>query len=207
MTRNPAIMILCLAFGLSVLVAAGSVHAQATNLISASGFKSFAVIKDRNIFNPNRFNRSARDAARAERNRDPEPEPVRTEYFTLLGTLSYPKGTFAYFGGSDSDYQKTLQLNQQIGDHTVLEIAPTFVRLGCENGELTLKVGMQLKRQNQGEWEIQKPLSSGPIFSLSRRGKSSTSTQVAAVDEAAEDNDILARLRKKRELELANENE
>src|SRR5262249_30455317 len=70
--------------------------ARSTNGVPRPDFSTFGIILQRNIFDPNR------------RPHRPYSEPtrvVRAEHITLVGTISYEKGTFAFFDGDDSEYQ------------------------------------------------------------------------------------------------------
>jgi len=166
-----------------------------------SDFQAYALIQERNIFNPNRY--------RISENRPPpsepgsEPDPVRIEFFTLLGTMSYEKGCYAYFNGSDAEFRKIVQTQDTIGEHKVLEISDSNVRLEHGGKELRMKVGMQLKRQNQGEWELVSEPSGSLRASNSRRSRDSRGSRSpghtvnasgetdASADSSSEDDEIL----------------
>ena len=92
--------------------------AQETNRASQTDFSAFRVISQRNIFNLNR-------TARRERNRTQQVGDA----FYLVGTMSYEKGTFAFFDGTGSEYRKILQNAGAIAGYKVVEITPTSVRL------------------------------------------------------------------------------
>jgi len=211
---------------LAVLSASRLPGVEATNTAPAGSFDSFALIGERNIFDPNRRSRAEARTPREERT--DEPESASVEFFTLLGTLSYEKGTYAFFNGSDERFRKTVQPEQRIGDYQVVAILPAEVCLSQEGGEMvTMKVGMQLKRENEGAWELRADTGeSGSRYrSRSSRdrsesrsndrgsvrgglsGGSSTSRteQASSSPPAPEDDDILKRLLRKREEELGNE--
>src|SRR5687768_4550742 len=68
-----------------------------TNGTSISSFDGFKIISDRNIFNQNRAPGStSRDQAQSR------PAPV-IHALSLVGTMSYEKGTFAFFDGTRSE--------------------------------------------------------------------------------------------------------
>jgi len=136
-----------------------------------------------------------------------EPEPA-IEFFTLYGTMIYEQGTFAYFGGSDEAFRKALRIRDTIGGLEVVDISPSHVRLDNAGEALTLGVGMQLKRRDQGEWElVREPERSGTkTSSRSQEQPTSSRPEVASAGNAAsEDDDILKRLMQKREQELEHE--
>ena len=60
----------------------------------------FRIVSERNIFNANRSGGQVRLATR---------RPARVESFTLVGTMAYEKGTFAFFEGSSSEFTKAVK--------------------------------------------------------------------------------------------------
>ena len=114
-------------------------------------FKSFSIVAERNIFNPNR-------SARGEPARPPRSESekrVRTDFLSLLGTLSYEKGRFAFFEGSSSDFKKVVQPDERIAGFKVASVAPNCVRLEGANGEkFDLCVGMRMSRREEEAWRV-----------------------------------------------------
>ena len=110
------------------------------------------VIAERNIFDPNRYShapgtpRTFRPRSRTTVNSAPA--------FSLVGTMSYTKGRFAFFSGNNDDLKKILVLDGSIAGYTVTEITPTQVTLqGGDKKNLTLKIG-DLMRQESGHWEL-----------------------------------------------------
>src|SRR4030095_1989792 len=67
---------------------ATSAEASETNTVHRSDYASFKIIHERNIFNANR---SRRREGPGERTR-----PAKVETFSLVGTMSYAKGDFAF---------------------------------------------------------------------------------------------------------------
>ena len=83
------------------------------NAPSASAFDTFKIISDRNIFNQNRAPGStSRDPAQAR------PAPV-IHALSLVGTMSYEKGTFAFFDGTRSEYKKPLKAGEKIAGYEI----------------------------------------------------------------------------------------
>jgi len=113
---------------------------------AAQDYSAFKLITDRNIFNSRRY---ARSSGRQER-----ASVARYDTFTLVGTMNYEKGPFAFFEGSSSEYRKVLQPSGTIAGYTVTGIAPSFVKLASGTNELQLRVGMQMRRPEQGEWQV-----------------------------------------------------
>ncbi|HVY71578.1 MAG TPA: hypothetical protein VHH73_16715 [Verrucomicrobiae bacterium] len=157
---------------------------------SRSDLASFNILNERNIFNPNR-------SSRASRERKVE-KVVKTDTFTLAGTMSYVKGDFAFFDGSSSEFRKSVTLNDKIGGYTVVSITPDKVTLEANGKSIELAVGAQMRRQDEGPWE--KIAASNERYSA-KTGSSSTSSSSGSGDSGGDD-DALKRLLKKREEEL-----
>lgn len=132
-----------------LLLLSTTAFADDTNtVVQAEGVDAFAIVWKRNIFDPNR----ARDGEKPPA-AEPEHVPV-TDSFTLLGSMSYEKGSFAFFDGSSSDYRKTLQPGGKIGGFTVAEIDPAKVILEGAEKKIEFPVGAQMKRHDKGEWKF-----------------------------------------------------
>ncbi len=121
--------------------------AQTTNPPSRLDYASFRIITDRNIFNPRR---SARYTP-TERTRRPA---ARTDSFALVGTMSYEKGLFAFFDGSSSDYRKVLKQDDTIAGFKVADIQASHVKLASPSNQVELHVGMQLRHEEDGGWQV-----------------------------------------------------
>jgi hypothetical protein len=162
---------------LSALLLAGgaAMGASATNGPARLDFESFGIIAERNIFNPNRSGRFDRTTRREDSERR-----VREQTFALLGTMSYEKGRYAFFGGSDSRYHKVLQPADTIANFKIAEVGVTCVKLESTNGQtLDLCVGMQMKQREEEPWQMAGPVpSSSPTGSppASVSGSSSTAS-------------------------------
>lgn len=167
---------------------------------------SFRIISDRNIFNPNR---SPRVPEREVTRRDTERR-VRTESIALLGTMSYEKGDFAFFEGSSSANSKVLRQADTIAGFTIAAVTPEHVVLvsSASTGDtnlttvtnagaptrLTLPIGMQLRRHDEGPWEIaERAATTGGYGGSASSSSSSTSPGGGGSDE------VLKRLMQQRE--------
>jgi len=164
--------------------------ASGTNRLDYSNFK---IVVDRNIFDPNRF---------ARRGGGPRPAPKSVDSLTLVGTMIYDKGTYAFFDGTSSDYKKALKLNDVVAGHKVTNITPNSVTLAAGTNRLELKVGMQLRREEDGPWA----LGEQPATYASAPGSTSTSTSALATtgsDAAASgaESDIIKKLMQRRSSE------
>jgi hypothetical protein len=149
-------------------------------------FSAFKLVTDRNIFDPNRA---------PHRPPGSQPPPKIVNSFALVGVMSYGKGTFAFFDGNSSEYQKAVKVNDTVAGYKVTRIEPNVVSLLAGTNPVQLRVGMQLRREEGGAWI---PSSQSEIYAAN-----STPSASAHSDSSSNgaDNDILERLRKKREQE------
>jgi len=122
-------------------------QAQPTNLASRVDYDSFRLITDRNIFNPRRFARSGRSEQTTTRE-------VQADSLALVGTMSYEKGLFAFFDGTSSEYRKVLKQEDTIAGFKIAEVQPAYVKLASSTNQLELRVGMQLRHGDDGEWQV-----------------------------------------------------
>src|SRR5438445_33241 len=109
---------------LFLVAACLAARAQTTNAPpSPLDFQSFRLITDRNIFDPNRSPRSVTSGRTEGR------KPAKTEAFSLVGTMSYEKGDFAFFDGTLSEYRKTLKPGDTIAGYKINAVAADRVQL------------------------------------------------------------------------------
>jgi hypothetical protein len=172
-----------------VIAAALAVQAQQTNRTNQADFANFQVISERNIFNPNRT---------AHRHRGDRPQAA-ADAFSLVGTMSYAKGTFAFFDGTTSEYKKALQNSGTIAGYKVTAITPTSVKLVNGDKELTMKVGTQMRREEKGAWQL---VASSELPAETVESTDSTPAETTSSDSNLEGNDVLKRLMQQREKEL-----
>lgn len=156
-------------------------------------FSAFKIIADRNIFDPNRY---------AHRAGEPRvrPAPKVIDTVTLVGTMSYEKGWFAFFDGSSSEFRKALQLRDTIAGYQVAGIAPDNVALAGETNRLELKVGTQLRREDGGPWRLASPAeaNSTPAASTATNTTATAAAPDAAPAASDAESDIIKRLMQKR---------
>jgi len=112
--------------------------------VPAEGFAAFKPISDKNIFNPNRNGRAQSD--------QPARKSPKVESFALVGTMSYEKGEFAFFESENSSYRKTAKPGDDIAGHKLTTIGSDEVKLLKDEKEVELKVGYQLRREDEGAW-------------------------------------------------------
>ena len=122
--------------------------ADATNTLNPRPpLATFKLFTERNIFNAKRSPAYVPSAVAAN------PRPLTTDFFALVGVMSYEKGPFAFFEGSSSQFQKVLKPDDSIAGFKVGEIRSDAVKLVSPTNEIDLKVGMQMTRVDQG-WKI-----------------------------------------------------
>jgi len=145
-------------------------------------FDGFRVISDRNIFNPNRF---ARSTGRASA----ESRPVaRADAFTLVGLMAYGKGAFAFFDGTKADYRKTLEPGGTISEFTITGLNAEQVKLTAGTNEFVLKVGMQVRREDEGGWFVTKPGETPRTRVVVSRARTHTATAEGGLPEGVTTN-------------------
>lgn len=114
------------------------------------GFKPFAVITERNVFNASRNS----DAAPAPVAAPKSARPPKVEAFALIGTMSSEHGAVAFFDGTSTAYRKAAESGDKLGDYTVAAIEHDRVTLKAGDSELCLPLKMQFRREDQGEWRL-----------------------------------------------------
>jgi hypothetical protein len=146
-------IILVAAVGLTNCYFAG---AQSNGVPGPTDYTQFSTfVASRNIFDPARVPHRGytpkppsnnRGRGRLQNNSAPA--------FSLVGTMSYQKGVFAFFDGNNSDLKKVLPVNATIQGYTVLKIAQGRVLLETadKKEQLELKVG-DVMRESGGKWE------------------------------------------------------
>jgi hypothetical protein len=133
--------------GFALLTSATGLLAQETNTPVAQGASAFGIIAERNIFNPNRSSRASVQRT--------NPPPTQVDSFTLVGTMSYAKGNFAFFDGTDSEWRTALSEGGKIAGYSVVEILPNSVKLENSGRIVELRVQSMLQREDGGEWHVE----------------------------------------------------
>jgi hypothetical protein len=177
--------------------------------IPKTDYAYFKVVNDRNIFNPVRQpNRPDRPVSREVK------KAPKVDAFSLVGTLRYEKGDMAFFDGSNSDYRKAHKAGDSIAGFKVLSISDAAVRIEAKGKVTELKIGSQMRREDEGEWEfaigpyaggITSSGGSGSGDSASSSGSSGASTASSGSGSGGSADEILKRLLQKREQEMKNE--
>ena len=107
-------------------------------------FKAFQLITERNIFDMTRTGAHIRTS--------PVYRP-KVDDFTLVGTMSYEKGVFAFFDGSSSEYRQQCKTNGTIAGYKVMAIGSDYAELQSTNGKVVkMLVGTTIRREDKGPW-------------------------------------------------------
>ncbi len=145
---KPNVLLLRTLIGGAVVVACSqSAFAQTTNAPARASYDSFRMISDRNIFNPNRVARGTPRTARSA-----TAPAAHVESFSLVGIMGYEKGLFAFFEGTSANFKQVLQADSVIGQYKVASVMPDVVKLSFGTNDFEMKVGMQMRREDEGEW-------------------------------------------------------
>jgi hypothetical protein len=200
-TRISIILALALAGGFGAQAQTNNIVPKDTDYAAFSRF-----ITERNIFDPSRqpHNTSTRPRARTTRTRTSNSAPS----FTLVGTMSYEKGMFAFFNGNNSDLKKALPVSGKIAGYTVTEISRTTVKLESadKKEKLELKIGNGMRQEN-GKWlPTDKSDVIGGTTTTTETSSASDDSSTPASPSATpssnlEPNDVLKRLMQLREKE------
>jgi len=173
----------------------------------ANDFRHFYFVVQNNVFNGNRYP-----------NMPPQTNPVARvtvrppayELLSLVGTLTYEKGTFAFFNGSSSAFKKTVGPDGTIAGYQITEIAKESVTLVVSNEPpITLRTGQQMRRDQGGSWRVlgsseYSPSTPAPTPETTSSTTSTTTSSDSTTSEssASEETDpVLKRLMEKRRLE------
>jgi hypothetical protein len=195
------------------VVLAGGAFAQTNNrnIPGPADYAAFTrFITDRNIFDPSRVPHNFPGTFQ-RRTQRPHPSPS-TPAITLVGTMSYEKGYFAFFNGNNEDFRQILQVSQKIAGYTVTDITPGQAQLEStdKKKKLQLKVG-DILRQENGSWQLSgsSEIPAGDVSETSSvltttsatADAGSTTSATSTPPSASEPNDILKRLMQRKEQE------
>jgi hypothetical protein len=187
------------------LFAPGATVLAQPTFSSDSEFETFRLIVNRNIFDPNR--RPDEPIRDQEPSFTPEvPEPPPTERLVLLGVLINGSEVIAFFDGSESGYKTAVDLGGAIAGQRVAEIRTDFVKLENKGRTIDLPVGLSIRREDPGEWEIDSEYrSSSRLGSTLEKGRESgagDSSEGGKAEDTSAD-DVLKRMIERRKKEVA----
>ena len=192
-------------FALAVVLAGDGFGQANRNMPGPTDYTAFSrFVADRNIFDPNRQPHYTSTRTTTTR---PRTRSASTPTFTLVGTMAYEKGFFAFFSGNDTELKKVLIVSEKIADYTVTEIAAGRARIESADGKqkLELKVG-DVMHQEAGGWQFSgsaeippgAPASETGTAAAGTAGNSSASSTPSVPVAAGAQSEILKRLMEKR---------
>jgi hypothetical protein len=189
-----AILLICTGAMLSAAGSADEAVTGPTGPTNATGttLESFRIISERNIFNQNRSTRSTRREETTTR------RPPVVQSLSLVGTMSYAKGDFAFFDGTRPEYKKPAKIGEQIAGYEVKEIKPNGVKIANETNQFEIKVGQQLRREDESDWKI----SSAPVPVQSTSSDAGAPVDAGASGAPGSEDEALKRLMEKRAKEM-----
>lgn len=124
---------------------------------------AFRIVAERNIFDANRSGGQVRLSS--------SRRPSRVESFTLVGTMAYEKGAFAFFNGSSSQLSKVLKANGVIASHKIVDVLANGVKLEADGRIVDMPIGMAMRREDEGTWHLTEGVTGNSTTSLaSSRG-------------------------------------
>ena len=148
------------------MITAPSLPPRVESSAQGSDETAFHVITEQNIFNANRSGGKVVL---------PSQRPARIEYFTLVGTMAYEKGVFAFFEGSNAEFTKVLKANAVIAGHKLMDIYASSVKIEADGKEIELPLGSQMRREDEGTWHLaETSRSGGSDYASSRNGNSAS---------------------------------
>ena len=184
---------------LALLLAPEFARAQSSDVPGDTDYSAFSrFITQRNIFDPSRYPHETRTYHRTV-SRHASSAPA----FTLVGTMSYGKGLFAFFSGNSDDLKKILPVSGSIASYEVTAISlKGATLLGSDKKSIQLNIGDQLRQENNG-WQLVGPaeLSASPNEGASSSGGVTPDPGSVVPSANLGNNDILKRLMQLREQE------
>jgi hypothetical protein len=112
----------------------------ATAAENAKGYDAFALVRTRNIFDPNR-----RAPVKQTEARPVAPSRPKSVHLSLTGTMVTDGKSLAFFNGSRSEFNKIIGVGEKIGDFTIASITGGQVDLEQAGTKTTLAVGKRLQ--------------------------------------------------------------
>jgi len=147
------------------------VETASTSPSGATGFdeSAFRIIAERNIFNANRSGGQVRISS--------SRRPTRVESFTLVGTMAYEKGAFAFFDGSSSEFSKVVRSGGVIAGYKIADVLANGVKLEGDGKTFELPVGSAMRREDAGTWHLGEGLAGTASSYASTRSPTSRSSR------------------------------
>lgn len=147
-------------------------------------FEDFKIVYERNIFSPSR---RAQQPGAGER-----VTPKKVEGFSLVGTMIYEQGSYAFFNGSEAKYRTAVTVSNTLAGLKLIEITPNSVKFNSASNIFELTMDKQLKREDEGEWQLVTGAGSwdAPAASSSDRDRSSERDRSSRRDRSERDSSV-----------------
>jgi hypothetical protein len=94
------------------------------------------------------------EAVLQETNTSVSNQPPKVEAFTVIGTGSYSGGAMAVFDGNNPTFKTSAHPGGKVGAFTLVAVDYDSVRLRADGREIDLSMDMQLRRENEGNWQL-----------------------------------------------------
>ena len=189
---------------LLALAVGPDVFAQSNRVPGPSDYTAFSgFIANRNIFDPSRVPHYSGERVRQR----PRIRSASAPFLSLVGIMSYNKGTFAFFNADDPDLKHVLTVSGKIANYTITELTADRVKLVSDDKKQTLdlKVGDVLRQEN-GKWVLSdandQPVDTTPADAAKPADDGSAApSDNPTPDSANQPNEILKKLMQLREKE------
>lgn len=123
--------------------ASAALHAQGT--AKKEGYESFHMLQTRNIFDPDRSRDAGTQPPRRTEQRasytPPPPPPKPNDYVELTGVMTTDEDTFAFFAGSQPQFNKVVAVNGSIAGATITKITSAGIEVTREGRQIAVPVG------------------------------------------------------------------
>jgi hypothetical protein len=185
---------LVLAWGFAPIGTLVSAESEAVN--AEDGMEAYALIAERNIFDPTR-----RKLVPRERVSRPDPPP-RAEVITLSGSLLYSGKAFGFFSGSGSD-RSVVPVGERVADLKLLELTTSDALLAQGETTVRLRVGGHLERRGDSPWELTDSPTEAPVETPTP--DEAATAETASPAESGEDasaSDLLRQMMERRRQEM-----
>ncbi|HOR26449.1 MAG TPA: hypothetical protein PLS90_00100 [Candidatus Sumerlaeota bacterium] len=154
MRRLFVLLIACLAAPPAVFLRAQSDSDERNAEGEPPGFEAYALILERNIFDPQRRPRAPERPEEAPRDAPPPPPP-RVESIELLGTWITEQQALLFTEANRDEYRGTLDVGSRLGEFRIAAVEPGFAVLEGDGERLTWPVGYRLeRREDEPLWRL-----------------------------------------------------
>jgi hypothetical protein len=195
--RNPRP---CLAATACLLLAA-STAALAAPAPKKPGFETYALLRTRNIFDPER-----QPGATAAATPSVQAPPGRADFAALTGILATPEKTLAFFSGSRPEYNGVLPVGGTITGAHITRITADTVEIERDGKRTLIAVGQTVPLDATSAptaAPTTAPATAAPTTTDSAPASTAPSTSPAASAPAPADRDaLIRRMMEKRQKEL-----